>query len=59
MALAAYNVGMAHLEEARRLTEGNGQDPHLWQDVRAQLPDLRIRRFIHICATDLREEKKQ
>ena len=40
MALAAYNIGMAHLEEARRLTEGNGQDPHLWQDVRAQLPDL-------------------
>lgn len=40
MALAAYNVGMAHLEEARRLTEGNGGDPHLWQDVRKHLPDL-------------------
>jgi len=33
-------VGMAHLEEARRLTEGNGGDPHLWQDVRKHLPDL-------------------
>lgn len=40
MALAAYNVGMAHLEEARRLTEGKGGDPHLWQDVRERLPDL-------------------
>jgi membrane-bound lytic murein transglycosylase F len=40
MALAAYNIGMAHLEEARRLTEGKGQDPHLWQDVRAKLSDL-------------------
>ena len=40
MALAAYNIGMAHLEKARRLAEGNGHDPHLWQDVRAQLPDL-------------------
>lgn len=40
MALAAYNVGMAHLEEARRLTEGNGGDPHLWKDVRERLPDL-------------------
>ena len=40
MALADYNVGMAHLEEARRLTEGNGGDPHLWQDVRKHLPDL-------------------
>lgn len=40
MALAAYNVGMAHLEEARRLTEGTGGDPHLWQHVRERLPDL-------------------
>ena len=40
MALAAYNIGMAHLEAARRLTEGNGGDPHLWQDVRKHLPDL-------------------
>lgn len=40
MALAAYNVGMAHLEEARRLTEGHGKDPHLWQDVREHLPML-------------------
>ena len=40
MALAAYNVGMAHLEEARRLTESNGGDPHLWKDVRQRLPDL-------------------
>ena len=40
MALAAYNVGMAHLEEARRLPEGYGGDPHLWQDVRKHLPDL-------------------
>jgi membrane-bound lytic murein transglycosylase F len=40
MALAAYNIGMAHLEEARRLTEGKGGDPHLWQDVRKHLPDL-------------------
>lgn len=40
MALAAYNIGMAHLEQARRLTEGHGKDPHLWQDVREHLPML-------------------
>jgi membrane-bound lytic murein transglycosylase F len=33
MALAAYNIGMGHLEDARSLTEANDGDPHLWRDV--------------------------
>jgi membrane-bound lytic murein transglycosylase F len=40
MALAAYTIGMGHLEDARVLTERAGKDPHLWPDVRAHLPDL-------------------
>ena len=40
MALAAYTIGMGHLEDARVLTERSGKDPHLWPDVRAHLPDL-------------------
>lgn len=40
MALAAYNIGMGHLEDARILTERAGLDPHRWQDVRSQLPVL-------------------
>jgi len=40
MALAAYNIGMGHLEDARILTERNRMDPHLWQDVRSRLPEL-------------------
>ena len=40
MALAAYNIGMGHLEDARVLTEKAGLDPHIWQDVRAYLPQL-------------------
>jgi membrane-bound lytic murein transglycosylase F len=40
MALAAYNIGMGHLEDARILAERKGMDPHLWPDVRAQLPSL-------------------
>ena len=40
MALAAYNIGMGHLEDARILTQRNGLDPHVWQDVRAHLPQL-------------------
>ena len=40
MALAAYNIGMGHLEDARVITERHGANPHLWQDVMAHLPLL-------------------
>ena len=45
MALAAYNIGMGHLEDARVLTQRAGGDPHLWPDVRAQLPKLQNPEF--------------
>lgn len=40
LALAAYNIGFAHLEDARRLTEAQGGDPDRWADVRDYLPLL-------------------
>lgn len=40
MALAAYNVGLGHLEDARILTEKHGDNPNLWSDVRKYLPLL-------------------
>ncbi len=40
MALAAYNIGRGHLEDARVLTERHGGDPHLWKDVMGNLPLL-------------------
>ena len=40
LALAAYNIGFGHLEDARRLTESQGGDPDSWQDVRKRLPLL-------------------
>ena len=40
MALAAYNIGMGHLEDARVITERHGGNPHLWQDVMTHLPLL-------------------
>ncbi|WP_242466510.1 membrane-bound lytic murein transglycosylase MltF [Thiohalobacter sp. COW1] len=40
LALAAYNVGFGHLEDARRLTEANGADPDRWVDVKEHLPLL-------------------
>ncbi|MHB8415420.1 MAG: membrane-bound lytic murein transglycosylase MltF [Acidiferrobacteraceae bacterium] len=40
MALAAYNMGINHLEDARRLTASQGGNPDLWVDVVKHLPLL-------------------
>ncbi len=40
MALAAYNMGMGHLEDARILTQRAGKNPDYWSQVREQLPLL-------------------
>jgi membrane-bound lytic murein transglycosylase F len=40
MALAAYNVGTGHLEDARILAQGDGADPDKWIDVKKYLPLL-------------------
>lgn len=40
LALAAYNVGLGHLEDARILTQKNGKNPDLWPDVKENLPLL-------------------
>lgn len=40
MVLAAYNIGMGHLEDTRVLAQKNGLDPDRWQDVRELLPRL-------------------
>lgn len=42
MALAAYNVGINHLEDARILTQQQGGNPDKWKDVRKRLPLLAI-----------------
>jgi len=40
MALAAYNMGWGHLEDARVLTQKQGGDPDRWLDVDERLPLL-------------------
>ncbi len=44
-ALAAYNIGRGHLEDARVLTERQGGDPHLWSDVKQRLPLLQRSKY--------------
>ncbi|WP_051298535.1 membrane-bound lytic murein transglycosylase MltF [Marinobacterium litorale] len=40
LALAGYNIGFGHLEDARVLTQRAGKDPDRWQHVREYLPLL-------------------
>ena len=44
-ALAAYNIGYGHLEDARVLTQKAGRDPDSWQNVREFLPLLEQERW--------------
>ena len=39
-ALAAYNVGGGHLEDARKLAKKEGLNPNKWLDVKKMLPRL-------------------
>ncbi|WP_428603884.1 membrane-bound lytic murein transglycosylase MltF [Sedimenticola sp.] len=45
MALAGYNVGYGHLEDARILTQRNGGDPDKWSDVKQSLPLLAQKKY--------------
>jgi membrane-bound lytic murein transglycosylase F len=40
LAVAAYNLGFGHLEDARILTQMQGADPDRWDEVRERLPLL-------------------
>jgi len=40
MTVAAYNVGLGHLEDARVIAEKKGLDPDKWADVKETLPLL-------------------
>lgn len=44
-ALAGYNIGFGHLEDARILTQKGGKDPDNWKHVREFLPKLSDPKF--------------
>jgi membrane-bound lytic murein transglycosylase F len=45
MALAAYNIGLGHVRDARGLAARLGKDPDSWHDLKEVLPLLSQRRY--------------
>ncbi len=44
-ALAAYNVGMGHLNDARKLAVRLGYNPNIWSDLKQVLPLLSKKKY--------------
>ena len=44
-ALAAYNVGLGHLADARKLAQRLGKNPDTWHDMRTVLPLLSQKKY--------------
>jgi len=44
-ALASYNIGFGHLNDARIITQRQGGDPDRWVEVKDRLPLLRQKKF--------------
>ena len=38
--MAAYNIGLGHLKDARSITKAQGGDPNEWNSVKKHLPKL-------------------
>jgi membrane-bound lytic murein transglycosylase F len=45
MALAAYNIGFGHLQDARDLTRKIGKSSNTWSGVREVLPLLQQKKY--------------
>ena len=47
LALAAYNIGLGHLEDGRIITQSRGGNPDKWSDVAQGLPLLSERQWFN------------
>ena len=44
-ALASYNIGFGHLNDARIITQRQGGDPDRWVEVKSRLPLLQQKKY--------------
>ena len=44
-AIAAYNVGMGHIYDARTLAKRQGKDPDSWNEIKSILPKLSQKKY--------------
>ncbi|MBA6231733.1 MULTISPECIES: membrane-bound lytic murein transglycosylase MltF [unclassified Colwellia] len=44
-ALASYNIGLGHLNDARKITQKQGGDPDRWVEVKDRLPLLKQKKY--------------
>lgn len=50
LALAAYNTGIGHVQDARKLAARNGLDPNRWESLSETLPLLKYPRYYEKAA---------
>jgi membrane-bound lytic murein transglycosylase F len=47
IALAAYNIGQGHIQDARKLAQKKGLDPNKWESLSETLPMLQYKKYYH------------
>lgn len=47
IALAAYNIGQGHIQDARKLAKKKGLDPNKWESLSETLPLLQFKKYYH------------
>jgi len=45
IALAAYNIGQGHIQDARKLAQKKGLDPNKWESLSQTLPLLQLKKY--------------
>ena len=59
LALAAYNIGLGHLQDARQLARNMGKSDKTWRSIRSVLPLLQQKKYYQIWTMDILAARKQ